>query len=132
MSIKKWCMGKIVITEFGKLETDARYLEWSQGILNCKLKSFNKAYRFIKQFYTHFIGHHIGLDTHDPYDDNVLKERTVFTIEPGLYFNKMTIGFAIPEEYYDLGGVRIEDMYAILKREGSLQLINLSIDIPKK
>ena len=67
-----------------------------------------------------------------PYDDNVLKERTVFTIEPGLYFNKMTIGFAIPEEYYDLGGIRIEDMYAILKRAGSLQLINLSIDIPKK
>ena len=44
----------------------------------------------------------------------------------------MTIGFPIPEEYYDLGGVRIEDMYAILKNAGSLQLINLSIDIPKK
>jgi len=120
------------ITEFGKFETDPRYLEWSEGILNCKLKSFNKASRFIKQFYTHFIGHHIGLDTHDPYDDNLLKERSVFTIEPGLYFNKMTIGFTIPEEYYELGGVRIEDMYGILKKEGSLQLIHLSIDIPKK
>jgi len=123
---------KTLINEFGSLKPDERYTQWSEGILNCKLKSFDKAYKFIKKFYTHFIGHNIGLDTHDPYDDNVLHEKCVFTIEPGLYFNKNSIGFPIPDEYYDVGGIRIEDMYTILEKSGSLQLINLSIDIPKK
>ena len=45
----------IYITEFAKLETDERYLEWSDGIVNCKINSFVKAKHFVKNFYTHFI-----------------------------------------------------------------------------
>ena len=119
------------IHEFAKLETDERYTEWSDGIINCKLNSFYKAKKFVLNFYTHFIGHNIGLNTHDPYHDNYLHERCVFTIEPGIYFNKNSIEFAIPQQYYDIGGIRIEDMYTILQISGSLQLIHLSDNIPK-
>ncbi len=50
------------------------------------------------KYFTHGLGHHVGLDVHDPSDNNApLKAGMVVTIEPGLY---------IPEENI---GVRIED-----------------------
>jgi Xaa-Pro aminopeptidase len=50
------------------------------------------------KYFTHGLGHHVGLDVHDPSDANVpLKAGMVITIEPGIY---------IPEESI---GVRIED-----------------------
>ena len=58
-------------------------------------------------------------------------DRCIFTIEPGLYFNKNTIGFDIPQEYIDVGGIRIEDMYTILNNSGTLELVHLSDNIPK-
>ena len=49
------------------------------------------------QYYIHGLGHHIGLDVHDPGDCHELKPGMVVTVEPGIY---------IPEEEL---GVRIED-----------------------
>jgi len=121
----------IFIQEFGKFEEDDRYLEWSKGIHSCKNNLNNQANIFIKKFYTHFIGHNIGLDTHDPNHDYYLTERCIFTIEPGLYFNKESLAFEIPNEFYELGGIRIEDMYTILENSGELNLIKLSKFIQK-
>src|SRR6202030_2600566 len=42
------------------------------------------------KYFTHGLGHHVGLDVHDPSDNNApLKAGMVVTIEPGIY---------IPEE----------------------------------
>lgn len=54
------------------------------------------------KYFTHGIGHHVGLDVHDPWTpDKELAEGNVITIEPGIY---------IPEEGI---GVRIEDTLLI-------------------
>lgn len=66
----------------------------------------------VRCFYTHFIGHHVGLSIHDPESDR-LDPGSVFTIEPGLYFNPKIIKIDIDARLYRLGGIRIEDMYYI-------------------
>ncbi|WP_082434919.1 aminopeptidase P N-terminal domain-containing protein [Pedobacter sp. Hv1] len=38
-----------------------------------------------KKYYTHGLGHHIGLDVHDRANSNTLKTNMVMTIEPGIY-----------------------------------------------
>jgi Xaa-Pro aminopeptidase len=54
------------------------------------------------RYFIHGLGHHVGLNVHDPGDANrVLEPGMVVTIEPGIY---------IPEENL---GVRIEDMVLI-------------------
>lgn len=54
------------------------------------------------RYFIHGLGHHVGLNVHDPGDANrVLEPGMVVTIEPGIY---------IPEEKL---GVRIEDMVLI-------------------
>ena len=54
------------------------------------------------KYFTHGLGHHIGLDVHDPFDPELpLASGHVITIEPGLY---------LPEENL---GVRIEDMVLV-------------------
>lgn len=56
------------------------------------------------QYFTHGIGHFLGLDVHDVGDYSVsLQEGDVITIEPGIY---------IPEEGI---GIRIEDNYWVVK-----------------
>jgi Xaa-Pro aminopeptidase len=53
-------------------------------------------------YFTHGLGHHVGLDVHDPYDPSLpLQPGMVITIEPGIY---------IPEEGI---GVRIEDVILV-------------------
>ncbi len=70
----------------------------------------------INQYYYHGLGHHLGLDVHDPCDyDMVLEEGMVLTVEPGIY---------VEEEHI---GIRIEDDVLVTKT-GS---INLSQAIPK-
>ena len=54
------------------------------------------------KYFTHGLGHHIGLDVHDAFDPELpLAPGHVITIEPGLY---------LPEENL---GVRIEDMVLV-------------------
>lgn len=56
------------------------------------------------QYFTHGIGHHVGLDVHDAAVPNTrLEEGMVITIEPGIY---------IPEEQI---GIRIEDMVLVTR-----------------
>ena len=58
------------------------------------------------QGFFHGTGHGVGLDIHEPPRvggvSDIMKERVVVTVEPGLY-------------YLDAGGVRLEDMVVITK-----------------
>lgn len=53
------------------------------------------------KYFTHDIGHQVGLDVHDPPSDGPLEAGMVITIEPGVY---------IPEEKL---GLRIEDVVLV-------------------
>jgi Xaa-Pro aminopeptidase len=54
------------------------------------------------KYFTHGVGHHVGLEVHDPVDsDPPLEPGMVITIEPGLY---------LPQERI---GIRIEDMVLV-------------------
>ena len=53
----------------------------------------------IKSYYFHSIGHHLGLDTHDPSDRNLpLVAGNVITDEPGLYIKELGIGIRIEDD----------------------------------
>ena len=68
------------------------------------------------RYFTHGLGHHVGLAVHDPGDPKApLKAGMVITIEPGVY---------IPDENI---GVRIEDMVLVTSDGGRL----LSSALPK-
>jgi Xaa-Pro aminopeptidase len=68
------------------------------------------------QYFTHKIGHYLGLDVHDVGDySRPLREGDVITIEPGLYIAAENIG------------IRIEDDYWIVKNGA----ICLSEELPK-
>lgn len=70
----------------------------------------------ISRYYYHGLGHHLGLDVHDPCDyDMLLEEGMVITVEPGIYIEEEQIG------------IRIEDDILVTKT-GS---VNLSQAIPK-
>jgi Xaa-Pro aminopeptidase len=65
--------------------------------------------------YLHGVGHHLGLETHDPSPEVKLKPGMVVTIEPGIYLQDKSIG------------IRIEDDILVTEK-GSR---NLSSMIPK-
>ena len=53
----------------------------------------------IEELFPHAIGHHLGLDVHDPADYNApLSEGMVITIEPGIYSHKYKIGYRIEDD----------------------------------
>jgi Xaa-Pro aminopeptidase len=61
------------------------------------------------KYFTHGLGHHVGLDVHDASDPGApLEAGMVITIEPGIY---------IPEENL---GIRIEDMVLVTEHGGKL------------
>ena len=73
--------------------------------------------RPLGQYFIHGIGHHVGLDVHDPSEPGKpLDKGMVFTIEPGIY---------IPEEKL---GVRIEDIFWV---DPSGHLVRLSDPLPR-
>ena len=59
-------------------------------------------------FFTHRVGHHVGLNVHDP-GDKPLAPGMVVTIEPGIYVPE---GADVDPKFWNLG-VRIEDSYVI-------------------
>jgi len=87
--------------------------------------------QFHRRFMVHGTSHHLGMDVHDcalarreMYQDGILEEGMVFTIEPGLYFHKDDL--LVPEELRGMG-IRIED--DVLVVEGGVE--NLSGALPR-
>ncbi|MGE0405946.1 MAG: aminopeptidase P N-terminal domain-containing protein [Candidatus Korobacteraceae bacterium] len=69
------------------------------------------------QYFIHGLGHHVGLNVHDPAEaGRTLEPGMVFTIEPGIY---------IPEENI---GIRIEDMFYVAT-DGTL--VELTASLPR-
>ena len=66
------------------------------------------------QYFIHSLGHHVGLDVHDPYDPTLpLEAGMIITMEPGVY---------IPEENI---GIRIEDV--VLVTENGAKILSSSL-----
>jgi Xaa-Pro aminopeptidase len=78
---------------------------------------FLQAHGKLGQYFTHGIGHHVGLDVHDAFDAAApLQAGMVITIEPGVY---------IPAEGI---GVRIEDIVLVTDKGAKV----LSDKLPKE
>jgi len=76
----------------------------------------------LNDFFMHGVGHHMGLDVHDPCDREDLKVGMVLTVEPGLYFDKNDT--RVPEKYRGIG-VRIED--DVIVTEDGCEVITASV-----
>lgn len=78
----------------------------------------------IRKYYTHGLGHHIGLDVHDRSASRNLLENMVITIEPGIY---IPANSDCDKKWWDIA-VRIEDDVLITKTGYEL----LSHNAPRK
>lgn len=81
------------------------------GVARAHVAKFN-----LEKYYLHAIGHHVGLEVHDPVDpDLTLQPGMIVTIEPGLYIAEENIG------------IRIEDMILITEKGAEV----LSASLPR-
>lgn len=97
-------------------------------------------------FMPHRLGHYVGIEVHDVYtisydkDTDLLKKGNIITIEPGIYFRDFLLekGFknetVAPylneqklREYFDFGGVRIEDDVEVTEKG----YVNMTADLPR-
>ena len=76
------------------------------------------------KFFPHGLGHHIGLDVHDPGAYKTLENNMIITIEPGIYIPN---GSDCDKKWWNIG-VRIEDDILIT----STGPVNLSNEAPRK
>jgi Xaa-Pro aminopeptidase len=83
-----------------------------------------KSEELANKYFPHGLGHHIGLDVHDPGNYNNLESNMVITIEPGIYIPE---GSDCDQKWWGIG-VRIEDDILITTKGP----INLSADAPRK
>ena len=106
------------LSKVGQLKRDLQFI--SKKVMAEELKKLGKSKELseIDKYYFHGSGHYIGLDTHDVGDeeDVVLETNTMFTLEPGLYFDDEAVG------------IRIEDTILVTKDGPEI----LSEGIPKK
>ena len=113
-------------------EVLAKYLaKW--GILPVSIdESLSPEGQQHRRWMPHGTCHHLGMDVHDcaqarqeMYQDGLLEEGMVFTIEPGLYFRADDL--AVPPQFRGIG-VRVEDDI-VMDAVGSPR--RLSEDIPR-
>ena len=71
-------------------------LWWISQLIKLGLIKVNSR-KNVHKYFSHGVGHSLGLDTHDVCDYKLLQENMVITVEPGIY---------IPEEGF---GVRLEN-----------------------
>jgi Xaa-Pro aminopeptidase len=83
-----------------------------------------KSEELANKYFPHGLGHHIGLDVHDPGMYNNLESNMVITIEPGIYIPE---GSDCDQKWWGIG-VRIEDDILITASGPK----NLSADAPRK
>lgn len=108
-----------------------RTAEW--GLLpGSASDSLNPDNQWHRRFMVHGTSHHLGIDVHDcaearreMYMDAILAPGMIFTIEPGLYFQKDDL--SVPKEYRGIG-VRIEDNVLVTKNGNE----NLTAALPRK
>lgn len=74
----------------------------SEGLFKLGIIKDKKDYR---KYFTHGLGHHIGLDVHDRSSSRLLLKNMVITIEPGIY---IPANSDCDKKWWDIG-VRIED-----------------------
>ena len=112
--------GSKIGTTFGALDGLARQII-IEGLVKLGIaKSEIEA----NKYFPHGLGHHIGLDVHDPGNYSALENNMVITVEPGIY---IPIGSDCDKKWWGIA-VRIEDDILITPNGP----INLSADAPRK
>lgn len=105
---------------FASLDAIARKII-NQGLVQLGIAKSEKE---ASKYFPHGLGHHIGLDVHDPGLYATLENNMVITIEPGIY---IPMGSDCDKKWWGIA-VRIEDDILITPNGP----INLSAEAPRK